>query len=306
LITKGSSPNWQGFDYCDKGIVFVRSESVRWGSLDLRQVAHLPPAFNEKEKKSILQEGDVLLNLVGASIGRAAVATPEVHGGNVNQAVALIRLVQKETMSRFAVLWLISSVAQKRIHSEKVDFARANFSLENTRSLPIPIPSLAEQSEIVREADRRLAAADRLAAKLDRQLERARASRQSLLREAFAGRLVPQNPNDEPASLLLKRIRVAREAEVQKPKGKRMSKPQSRSKVPRLALFAVLRAHKTPITPEQLFREAGFEPSQVDLFYRELTSLRHRLREQRPKASEAKLWPHRPNVLLQLKKGAAK
>lgn len=143
LITKGSSPNWQGFNYCDNGIIFVRSENVRWGTLDLDGVAHLPPAFNEKERKSILREGDVLLNLVGASIGRAAIATAEVDGGNVNQAVAVIRLVAKKTMNQFAMLWLNSTDAQKRIHAEKVDVARANLSLEDTRVLPFPLPGVA-------------------------------------------------------------------------------------------------------------------------------------------------------------------
>ncbi len=274
LITKGSSPKWQGFDYRDKGIIFVRSESVRWGSLDLSQVAHLPPAFNRKEKKSILQEGDVLLNLVGASIGRAAVATPEVQGGNVNQAVAVIRLVQKQTMNQFAVLWLISSVAQKRIHSEKVDFARANFSLENTRALPIPIPSLAEQSEIVREANSRLAAADRISAKLERQLELTRSTRQSILREAFAGRLLPQDQKDEPASLLLERIRAARKTEALKPKGKRMSKPKSEMKAAgRRNLLAVLKENGGPMTPEELFRASGHSQESVDQFFAELREL---------------------------------
>jgi len=156
LITKGSSPNWQGFNYCDEGIVFVRSENGRWGTLDLDGVAHLPPAFNDKERKSILREGDVLLNLVGASIGRAAIATAEVDGGNVNQAVAVIRLVAKKTMKQFAMLWLNSTDGQKRIHAEKVDVARANFSLEDTRVLPFPLPPLAEQTRIVAEVKRRL------------------------------------------------------------------------------------------------------------------------------------------------------
>ena len=141
LITKGSSPNWQGFNYCNDGIIFVRSENVRWGLLDLDGVAHLPPAFNEKERKSILREGDVLLNLVGASIGRAAIATAEVDGGNVNQAVAVIRFVSRKTMNQFAMLWLNSIDGQKRIHAEKVDVARANFSLEDHSSSPAPPPT---------------------------------------------------------------------------------------------------------------------------------------------------------------------
>ena len=169
LITKGSSPRWQGFEYSDSGVVFVRSENVRWGYLDLRDIAHLPVSFNEKEKKSVLRAGDVLLNLVGASIGRAAVATDDVHGGNTNQAVAVIRTLLKRPLNHFAVLWLISAEAQRLIHAEKVDVARANFSLEDTRVLPIPLPPLAEQQRIVAELEWRFSVIEELeAASLDR------------------------------------------------------------------------------------------------------------------------------------------
>jgi type I restriction enzyme, S subunit len=189
LITKGSSPNWQGFNYCDEGIIFVRSENVRWGALDLSGAAHLPPAFNDKERKSILREGDVLLNLVGASIGRSAIATAEVDGGNVNQAVAVIRLVAKIEMNQFAMLWLNSSEAQKRIHAEKVDVARANFSLEDTRVLQIPLPPLAEQTRIVAEVERRLSVVEELESVVSANLHRATHLRQSILQKAFTGKL---------------------------------------------------------------------------------------------------------------------
>jgi hypothetical protein len=55
------------------------------------------------------------------------------------------------------------------------------------------------------------------------------------------------------------------------------------------------------MTPEQLFSKAGFQPAQVDLFYRELVSLRKVLREKKPSASNANSWPHRAQVLLILK-----
>lgn len=164
--------------------------------------------------------------------------------------------------------------------------------------LPIPIPPVAEQRKIMHEVARQLSAADKLLATLDRQLSRARAARDVLLREAFTGRLVPQNPKDEPASILLERIRVLSKIEAQKPKGKRMRK--STSKASRRPLIDVLRAHKKPMTPEQLFRDAGFKPGQVDLFYRELGSLRHKLKEHKPKASEVKSWPYRVQVKLEL------
>lgn len=179
--------------------------------------------------------------------------------------------------------------------------------LGEIKSIALPLPPFEEQSAIARKIAQRLEAADRLAATLKEQLVRVAVTRQSLLREAFEGRLVPQDPNDESALLLLERTRAAREAEAQKPKGRRMSKSKAQTEAPeRQNLLAVLEENAGPITPEKLFRDAGFVPSQVDQFYRELTSIREKVREYKPKPSDAKSWPLRAHVLLQLKKGDEK
>jgi hypothetical protein len=155
--------------------------------------------------------------------------------------------------------------------------------------LPIPLPPLAEQNEIVREIDRRLLAADRLLAKLEPQVVRARATRQSLLREAFAGRLVPQDPKDEPASVLLRRIRAAREAESQKPKARPMAKSKSETRASiRRNLLLVLKENG-PMTPEELFQSSGHSQESVDEFFaelRELTSPPAKLLEERKAGSK--------------------
>ena len=142
VVTKGSSPNWQGFEYSSEGIVFVRSQNVSWGHLDLSDVAHLPLAFNKKEKKSVLKAGDVLLNIVGASIGRAAVATKSIEGGNINQAVAVIRSLRDRMLPQFLMCYFLSEKVQKLIHAQKVDVARANYSLEQIRKLSVHLPPL--------------------------------------------------------------------------------------------------------------------------------------------------------------------
>ena len=77
-VTKGSSPGWQGYEYLPEGVPFVRSQNVRWGSLDLTEVLYLSPEFNEAHSKSIIRKDDVLLNLVGASIGRTAIADERI------------------------------------------------------------------------------------------------------------------------------------------------------------------------------------------------------------------------------------
>lgn len=216
-VTKGSSPNWQGFEYCEQGIPFVRSQNVGWGITDFSEVAYLPQAFNQVEKKSVLYEGDVLLNIVGASIGRAAIAPKFVEGGNVNQAVAVIRLQVGGASNQYALLYLLSSQAQKRIHSEKVDVARANFSLEDIKEMLFPLPPLAEQHQIGAEVERRLSIVAGAEAQVNANLRRADRLRQSIFKQAFSGQLVPQDKNDEPASVLLERIRATQPAQTKEP-----------------------------------------------------------------------------------------
>jgi len=189
-VTKGSSPNWQGFEYCHEGIPFVRSQNVGWGHLDLSEVAYLSPGFNEVEKKSILRENDVLLNIVGASIGRAAIATKDVINGNVNQAVGVIRLLSLDLSNAFTLYYFLSDMAQSRIHSEKVDVARANFSLEDIRAMPFPLPPSTEQYRIAAEVDRRLSLVRETEAQVEANLKRAERLRQSVLQKAFSGELV--------------------------------------------------------------------------------------------------------------------
>jgi restriction endonuclease S subunit len=187
IVTKGSSPKWQGFDYCDDGIVFVRSQNVGWGKLDLTDVARLPKGFNEKEKKSVLKTGDVLLNIVGASIGRVAIATTEVDGGNVNQAVAVLRCEQEKMLPKFLMGYLLSPSMQTLIHAQAVDVARANFSLGDISRLPVPTPPLAEQTRIVAEVERRLSVIEELGSAVAANLQRATRLRQSILRRSFDG-----------------------------------------------------------------------------------------------------------------------
>ena len=208
LITKGSSPRWQGFNYVDKGIFFLRSQNVGWGGLNLSNIAYLPEAFNEKEKKSVLQRGDVLLNLVGASIGRAAIASGELEGANMNQAVALIRLVRNGLDNKFLMTYLISPDAQSIIHEKKVDVARANLSLTDVSEFAVPLPPLSEQQAIVSEVEPRLSVADEVGKTITVELKRAEQLRQSILKKAFSGKLVPQDPNDKSASILLERIKA--------------------------------------------------------------------------------------------------
>jgi len=89
-------------------------------------------------------------------------------------------------------------------------YSMRNISQNNIRSISIPLPPLAEQHKIVSEIEQRLSVADNTEAALEANLKRAARLRQSILKKAFRGKLVPQDPNDEPASVLLDKIRMER------------------------------------------------------------------------------------------------
>jgi type I restriction enzyme S subunit len=170
LITKGSSPKWQGIQYVSEGdgVLFVTSENV--GNYRLRKIdqpKYVEKRFNEIEPRSILKRGDILLTLVGASIGRTAVYDLN-DGANINQAVALIRLVQEgpEHFTRYLLHYFNSPFAVNLMLASRVTTAQPNISLTDTRHFPVPIPPLAEQQRIVARVDELMALCDGLETQL--------------------------------------------------------------------------------------------------------------------------------------------
>jgi type I restriction enzyme S subunit len=304
-MTSGSR-DWS--QYYNRGSgTFLMAQNIRRSGLDLSFRQAIDPPHDDRERKrSQVAKDDILVTIVGANTGDVCVVPRELPEHFVCQSVALMRLAEP-ALSQFVWFSLASdNDGQDQWRNMIYGAGRPHLGFKHLRATVVAVAPLIEQRQIVTEVNRRLAAVERLTATLEQQLVRVSATRRSLLVEAFAGRLVPQDPQDEHASVLLDRIQAIREAKANKPKGKRMKKSQSKAEIARRPLADVLREHKKPMTPEDLFRTSGFEVAQVDDFYRELTLLRDKLLEQKPKASEAKLWPSRAHVLLQLKKGAAK
>ena len=110
------------------------------------------------------------------------------------------------------------------IQRNRQGMTQVNRNTEIVRSLPIPLAPLPEQHRIVAEVERRLSVIDELDAVIDANLRRAERLRQAILKRAFEGKLVPQDPNDEPASVLLERIRGERAAVTTGNSGRRGSR----------------------------------------------------------------------------------
>ena len=238
LITKGSSPSWQGVKYVETGILFITSENVREGYLDLKSPKYLEAKFNELQSRSILRKGDLLTNIVGASIGRTAEFNLETDNSNINQAVAVIRLLDK-SLNAFLLKLFNSPFVVTQMLGKTVETARPNISLGSVENLLVPLPPLAEQRRIVAKIEELMPLVERYG-KAQQALDQLNESlparlRQSILQEAIQGRLVPQDPKEEPASELLKRIRKEKEQLVKEGKLKKKdleSKPIEEDEIP--------------------------------------------------------------------------
>ena len=190
-------------------------------------------------KRSILYENDLLITIAG-TLGRTAIVRKHNLPLNANQAVSIIRLVDS---NEFDLMYLIcalnSPLIQKMLTKQKKITAIPNLTLEIISDCFIPIPPLSEQKRIVAKIEGLLPFIEKYE-QAETKLTALNKSfpemlKKSILQEAVQGKLVPQNPDDEPASILLERIRAEKQELIKQGKIKK-SKHESiivtRDKIP--------------------------------------------------------------------------
>ena len=152
-VGSGSTPKGGNAVYTSTGHCFVRSQNVGMGYLILDDVAHINDGIHQKHKATELKEDDVLLNITGASIGRTAIATKEIEGGNVNQHVCIIRANSKVS-PKFLCNYIQTKKIQNYIQSLQTGGSREGLNFEQIRSFPISLPNIAEQNKIAQLFDK--------------------------------------------------------------------------------------------------------------------------------------------------------
>jgi type I restriction enzyme S subunit len=188
---------------------------VQRGYLDLSEVKTILATERDIEELT-LKNGDVLFNEGGDrdKLGRGWVWRNEVanciHQNHVFRMRPYSPDLQPELISHhgnvFGKLWF------QKAGKQTTNLASINMSM--LRAFPVPVASAAEQLEIVTQIGIQLDSLDRQRQATDMALQQSAAQRQNILRAAFSGQLVPQDPNDEPAAVLLARIRAERAAQV--------------------------------------------------------------------------------------------
>ena len=193
----------------------LRSSAVRQGLVDYEDFRYLPDGAKQGADPYIAM-GDLLFTRLSGTleyVGNCAVVG-ELRGRKIEFPD---RIFRGRCVSGISPNFIQLAFAEKTLRRSleakaKSSAGHQRISLADLREYCIPLPPLTEQYRIVADVERRLSVIQQAEATVEANLTRAERLRQSILKQAFSGKLVPQDPNDEPASELLKRIRAEREA----------------------------------------------------------------------------------------------
>jgi type I restriction enzyme S subunit len=168
-----------------------------------------------RENSRFIEPHTLLLTNSGATLGVPKIT---LIGGCINDGVAAL-LETEYPLKLYLLYFLHTQTASLRGVNQGA--AQPNLNTSIIKAIWVTLPPLAEQEQIVALVEERLSQIDSAERTIDAELIRAKRLRQSILKQAFEGKLVPQDPKDEPASVLLERIKASREAEQPKKKAKK-------------------------------------------------------------------------------------
>ena len=193
----------------ENGIPYVRGMDIVNGVIQTGQLLKTSLEIAQKYDRASLKGNDILLGIIRAT--KVAIVPPEIEGANITQGTARFR-PSCVISTEFLAHWLSSKTAQSWLHAKYRGIDMPGLNLRDVRRLPVPLPPLEEQREIVRRIETAFAKIERLAAEAAKALQLLGHLDGRILAKAFAGDLVPQDPTDEPAETLLARIRTERAA----------------------------------------------------------------------------------------------
>ena len=199
-IGSGSTP--RGSNYSSKGIPFFRSQNIYNGGLVYEDIKFISEEVHQTMIGTEVLPNDLLLNITGGSLGRCAIVPENFQRGNVSQHVCIMRPIF--VVSEYFHAFVLSSIFSKSM--KITGSGREGLPKYNLERMFFPLPPLSEQHRIVSEIENWFALIDQIEqGKLDLQ-KVIKKAKNKILDLAIHGKLVPQDPNDEPAAELLKRI----------------------------------------------------------------------------------------------------
>jgi type I restriction enzyme S subunit len=211
---RGKTPEKVAF-----GIPLITAKNIKPGYISRtpREFIH-PEEYEGWMTRGIPKVGDVLIT-TEAPLGNVAVVDIKEKFALAQRAICL--QFHEGYSSSFAAIALQSPVLQQELARRSTGTTVKGIKASVLKKVDLPAPSIGEQIEIVRRVEQLFAYADLLEKKVNEARKRIDHLTQSILAKAFRGKLVPQDPNDEPADALLERIKAQRAAAPKVKRGRR-------------------------------------------------------------------------------------
>ena len=205
-VAAGSTPSKDAF--VENGIPYIKMYNLRNQKIDFYFHPQYikPEVHNGKLQRSRTEVGDLIMNIVGPPLGKMAIIPQSLPESNFNQAAVLIRpYLHKEILVKY-LFYYLSQMSEINSISTKGSAGQVNISLTQSQNMRVAMPPLSEQKRIINEIERWFTFIDELESNEGDLLKAIDKAKSKILDLAIHGKLVPQDPNDEPAIELLKRI----------------------------------------------------------------------------------------------------
>lgn len=209
------------------GIPLVRVGDVRGGRVVLEALKKIAKEVADQFQRTYLRGGEILISLVG-TIGRTAVVPDVLAGANVARAIGVFPVTSK-VKAHWLEHWFRSPSTQAEMIGKAHEVARKTLNLEDFRAAAVALPPVEEQTRVIEAVADLESIIDAASVTVENSFLRCATIRRSILKWAFEGKLADQDPNDEPASVLLERIRAERAAAPEKKTAPRRARQSSRS-----------------------------------------------------------------------------
>jgi type I restriction enzyme, S subunit len=195
--------------YTDAGPRVIRLQNIGDGKF-IDQRACISPAHFARLQKHAVEPGDLLIAALGNELPRACIAPDSLGPAIVKADCIRFRPAAAQVSARYLCYALNSDAVRQATRKLVHGVGRPRLNLSEIKSIQIPLPPINDQMEIVEAVDDDLSLIDAVEDTVRTSLKKAAGLRQAILKRAFEGKLVPQDPSGEPASALLERIRAAR------------------------------------------------------------------------------------------------
>ena len=211
--------------YTDAGPRVLRLQNIKDGSF-ADERAHISEERFERLKKHAVQPGDIVIAGLSENPPRACIL-PDSLGPAIVKADC-IRFKPHQELSAECLCFFLNSIPTRMRMKQIVHgVGRPRLNLGEIRAIALPLAPVSEQEVISTEVEDQISVIEHLEADLEAKLKSAQALRQSILRHAFTGQLVPQDTKDEPATALLKRIAAQREELARQAQEAKKTKPKA-------------------------------------------------------------------------------